>query len=100
MGNDGINDHHCISIVLPTLSLSSTTTTATTMTGGSSTMGGITYCHNIASMNHGVMTPLSLAILREANEEVLRMLSFSFPPALQIRDECSSGPIAKCWLKW
>jgi ankyrin repeat protein len=83
-------------IVLPP---PSSTTTATT-TRSSSTKGGITDCNNTASTNHGVMTPLSLAILREANEEVLGMLSFSFPPALQIRDECGIGPIAKCWLEW
>jgi hypothetical protein len=84
-------------IVLPPPPPSSSSKTTTR---GSSTKGGITYCHNTASTIHGVMTPLSLAILREANAEVLGMLSFSFPPALQIRDECGIGPIAKCWLEW
>ena len=49
---------------------------------------------------NGVITPLSLAILRDANEEILGMLSFSFPPALMIRDEFGVGPITKCWLEW
>lgn len=71
-----------------------------TTRGNSNAKGGVPFGHNTASTTHGVLTPLSLAILREANEEVLGMLSFSFPPALQIRDECGIGPIAKCWLEW
>ena len=48
----------------------------------------------------GVMTPLSLAIMRNASVEVLGLVALSFPSAIHVRDECGIGPIAKCWLEW
>lgn len=48
----------------------------------------------------GVITPLSLAVRREANEEVLEILSFTYPDALSLRDEYGLTPLSSCWLQW
>jgi len=48
----------------------------------------------------GVVTPLSLAIIRDANQDILEMLTNAFPLALSMRDEFGLTPLSRCWLQW
>jgi hypothetical protein len=49
---------------------------------------------------NGVITPLSLAIRRGADDAVLRMISYAFPDALGMHDEYGLTPLSFCWLHW
>lgn len=53
-----------------------------------------------ASCRDGVITPLLLAVRREANEEILEMLSYTYPDALSLHDEYGLTPLSSCWLQW
>lgn len=46
------------------------------------------------------ITPLFLALRREADDVVLKMISHTFPDALGMRDECGLTPLSFCWLHW
>jgi hypothetical protein len=55
---------------------------------------------HIRNSGVGVMTPLTLAIVRNAGVDVLGLVALAFPSALHVRDQCGVGAIAKCWIDW